>query len=136
MKGLVIAFFSGVLFSVGLVISGMTNPDKVLGFLDLFGQWDPSLVFVMLGAVVFNFFSFRFLSSRQPYCAPQHYLPTKKEIDKKLLIGSSLFGIGWGLSGICPGPGLVNLITLQNGALIFVAMMLIGMFAYDKTMNR
>lgn len=126
-----IALFSGVLFSFGLVVSGMTNPAKVKNFLDVFGEWDSSLIFVMVGAVVFNFVSFRVLQARQPFCAPKHYLPTKSHLDKSLLIGSALFGVGWGLSGICPGPGLVNLVTGKMEAIVFVASMLVGMIGYE-----
>lgn len=135
MMTVLIAFVSGIIFAVGLVISGMTNPEVVRGFLDVFGEWNPALLFVMGGAVGVNFFTFKFLEKRSPLCAPQHFLPTNKEIDRKLAIGSILFGLGWGLVGICPGPGLVNLVTLQSGAVIFVAAMIVGMFGF-KLINK
>lgn len=130
MKAQAISLTSGILFSIGLVISGMVNPDKVRGFLNIFGDWDPSLAFVMIGAIGLNFFSFKFVTKKKPLCAESHSLPTKKDIDTKLIMGAALFGIGWGLLGICPGPGIVNLVTLNINAIIFVFSMLIGMTVF------
>ena len=129
MKSL-IAIVGGVLFSIGLVISGMINPNKVIGFLDIFGNWDYALAFVMGGAVIVNLILFPFILKKKPLCDETHHLPSNKQVDKKLIIGSALFGIGWGLVGICPGPGIVNLVTFDTKALAFVGAMIVGMFAY------
>ncbi len=132
MKGLV-GFVVGIIFAVGLVISGMTNPDKVIGFLDIFGSWDPALVFVMGGAVAFNLVSFAFIKKRpKPICHTEFDIPTNRVIDKKLIIGSSLFGIGWGIAGICPGPGIVNLSLFDPKAFVFVGSMLVGMVIFKS----
>ncbi len=127
-----ISLFAGVIFSIGLVISGMSDPQKVIGFLDIFGNWDYSLLFVMGGAVGVNFFTFKFLIKREPICAPKHFLPTKENLDKNLIIGSALFGIGWGILGICPGPAIVNIVTLSPTILIFIVAMLMGMILHKK----
>lgn len=127
MKAQIISLVSGIIFAIGLTISGMINPEKVRGFLDIFGNWDYSLVLVMIGAIVFNFFSFKILTKRKPLCAESHYLPTNNKIDKRLIIGAALFGSGWGLLGICPGPGIVNLVSLQPNAILFVFSMTVGM---------
>ncbi len=129
----VLAFGAGILFATGLVISGMTNPHVVTGFLDVFGTWDASLVFVMLGAVSFNFLSFKFLATKKPLCAPKHFWPDNKNLDKKLLLGSAIFGIGWGTIGVCPGPGIVNLMTFKTEAVLFVAAMIVGMLLFKVT---
>jgi uncharacterized membrane protein YedE/YeeE len=131
MKGPLFAFIAGLIFSIGLVISGMTNPQKVIGFLDLFGDWDYSLAFVMGGAVIFNFFSFRMIQKGKPICANEFSLPTKKQLDKDLLVGSILFGIGWGLLGFCPGPAMVNLVSFNLSALVFVLSMFGGMYLFQ-----
>lgn len=136
MLSLLIALISGMLFAIGLVISGMVDPHRVIGFLDIFGQWDPSLIFVMAGAVGFNLLSFRFLRGRKPVCADSHSLPTSVDLDKKLIGGAALFGIGWGLLGVCPGPGVVNLVTLNTNAFLFVGAMLLGMFVFSKTLGK
>lgn len=132
MAPFLISLISGIVFAIGLSISGMINPHKVKGFLDVFGNWDYSLVFVMGGAVVFNFISFKILSQKKPLCADEHFWPNKKEVDRKLIIGSALFGIGWGLVGICPGPALVNLIKLDEKIFVFVISMVVGMLAHQK----
>ena len=133
MKANIVSLFCGVLFAIGLTISGMINPAKVRGFLDIFGNWDISLLFVMGGAVGLNFFTFKWAKNRKPFLAGEHSLPTKTIIDRKLIFGSALFGIGWGLVGICPGPGIVNLVRLDPEIFIFVASMIIGMLLHDKT---
>ena len=127
---ILIAILSGIIFSVGLVVSGMVNPNKVIGFLDILGDWDYALAFVMGGAVIVNLILFPFILKKKPLCDNQHYLPTNKDVNKKLIIGSALFGIGWGLVGICPGPGIVNLVTLETKALVFVGAMISGMFVF------
>lgn len=130
------SFIAGLVFSVGLVISGMTDPNIVIGFLDLFGEWNPRLMFVMGGAVGINLVLFRLiLRKEKPRYAPEFSLPTKMDLDKKLLTGSALFGIGWGTLGICPGPGLVNLTTLEPLFLVFGAAMLAGMVIHKFTVK-
>ncbi|MCB9654268.1 MAG: YeeE/YedE family protein [Deltaproteobacteria bacterium] len=134
------AFGSGLLFSLGLAVAGMTRPSKVIGFLDLFGAWDPSLAFVMLGAIGVHFgLVRRILRRRSPAFEMKFRLPTRRDVDARLVVGSALFGIGWGLAGICPGPAIVSLAT---GALPFVAFflaMLAGMIVfrgYDEALKR
>src|SRR5688500_2533350 len=102
-----IGLFTGFLFGLGLVISGMSDPDKVLNFLDVFGSWDPSLAFVLSGAVLVTFFGYRFTWARgAPLLGERFELPTRKDLDPRLLAGAALFGVGWGLGGFCPGPAL------------------------------
>ncbi len=124
---LLTAFISGGLFSIGLIISGMINPNKVIGFLDIFGQWDPDLAFVMGGAVVVNLITFPFLMKRKaPVCGGEMSLPQNTKVDAPLVVGSIIFGIGWGLVGICPGPGLVNMVTLRPKMLLFMVFLILG----------
>lgn len=121
-------FFGGILFALGLGVSGMTEPAKIISFLDIFGAWDPSLIFVMVGAIGVNAILHRLITKRpSPLFEPQFYLPTKKALDKKLLFGSALFGIGWGTSGLCPGPGIAATTTGNYYPLIFVAFLIGGM---------
>lgn len=135
MKGIIVGLVSGVIFSFGLVYSGMTNPAKVIGFLDIFGAWDSSLAFVMGGAVCFNLISFHFIFKRKnPIFEKSFDLPAKKDVDNKLLIGATVFGVGWGLIGICPGPSIVNLVTLHLNSFLFVASMIVGMLVF-KLLN-
>ncbi|MBC75965.1 MAG: hypothetical protein CME64_08105 [Halobacteriovoraceae bacterium] len=132
-----VSFFAGILFSVGLVISGMTNPNIVIGFLDLFGDWDMRLLFVMGGAVGVNLVFFRLILKREtPFFEKGFNMPTAKDIDKNLILGSAMFGIGWGIMGICPGPGLVNLVTGEPLFLTFVVCMLVGMSAHRFFFNK
>lgn len=120
----------GLLFGVGLVVSGMSNPAKVLNFLDFAGTFDPSLAFVMGGAVLVAFIGFRLTLRRQrPVLAPRFQLPTRRDIDARLIVGPALFGIGWGLGGFCPGPAFTALGLAAPGTLAFVPAMLIGMWA-------
>lgn len=127
-KRRVAALVAGLLFGVGLALSGMVLPEKVIGFLDVAGKWDPSLALVMVGAIGVHFFAVRLAYKRAaPLFGGGFQLPTKKELDPKLITGAALFGIGWGLAGICPGPGLVNLLTGSFGAAVFVGAMLVGM---------
>src|SRR5690554_6318950 len=126
-----VAFGTGVLFAVGLVISGMTQPSKVVGFLDFSGDWDPSLAFVMGGAVVINALLFRLVSRRnRPLLAPKFHLPTRKDIDWRLIVGGGLFGVGWGLGGYCPGPGITSVASLQAPAFVFVGAMAARMLLF------
>ena len=135
MKGVIVGLVSGVIFSFGLVFSGMTNPSKVIGFLDIFGNWDPSLAFVMGGAVCFNLVSFRFILKRDnPLLGKKFDLPSKRDIDKNLLTGASIFGVGWGLIGICPGPSIVNIVTLHLNSFLFIGSMIAGMAVF-KILN-
>ncbi len=130
-KQALVAFVSGVVFAVGLGIGGMTLPSKVIGFLDLFGEWDPSLAFVMGGAVVVYGVGYRLVSkSPRPLFADRFRLPTRHDIDGRLLAGAALFGIGWGLGGYCPGPALTSLVTLKGPVLVFNAAMIGGMFVF------
>lgn len=123
-----VAMLSGLLFAVGLGIAGMTQPSKVIGFLDVAGDWDPSLAFVMGGAIVVYMPLLRLVKSRgRAVLAPRLSLPTRKDLDARLLLGAALFGVGWGLAGYCPGPAIVSLTTLGGPALVFGAAMLGGM---------
>jgi uncharacterized protein len=123
-----INFIAGLIFSLGLLISGMANPAKVQNFLDLAGTFDPSLIFVMLGAVVISLIGYLVVLRRpRPLLAERFLVPTLKDIDRRLVVGSGLFGIGWGLSGFCPGPAITSLPFLAKGTLIFVPAMLIGL---------
>jgi uncharacterized protein len=122
------AFIGGLVFGLGLLISGMANPAKVLGFLDIFGAWDPSLIVVMAAALVVTFVGYRLARRNgKPLLDDAHQWPVASAIDGKLILGAVLFGAGWGLIGLCPGPALVNLATLSPKVLVFVAAMLAGM---------
>ncbi len=122
----------GFIFGLGLLISGMVNPAKVLGFLDIMGAWDPSLAVVMAAALAVSYVGFAIAKRRdRPLLAPQSLWPTKSDIDSPLVIGSALFGIGWGLVGLCPGPALENLATLSPGVIVFVVAMAAGMVGHD-----
>lgn len=124
-----ISLLSGLVFGLGLVVSGMSDPAKVLNFLDLFGTWDPSLAFVMGGAVLVTFIGYRLiLKQASPMLADRFHLPGKRELDAPLLTGSALFGIGWGLGGFCPGPALTALPLTATGTLVFVPAMIAGMW--------
>ena len=125
-------FAVGLMFGVGLMASGMTDPGKVIGFLDLFGAWDPSLALVMGGAVVVGFFAFTLAKKRtSTFLGGVLRFPTNNQMDKPLVIGSLLFGAGWGLGGFCPGPALVSMADGQPKAMLFVAAMLIGMLGFE-----
>jgi uncharacterized membrane protein YedE/YeeE len=129
-------FVVGLLFGLGLMLSGMTDPGKVIGFLDLFGTWDPSLALVMGGAIMVGFFAFTVAKKRtSTFLGGALRLPTNMDMDKKLVIGSLLFGAGWGLAGFCPGPALVSMADGQPKALVFVLAMLVGMVGF-KLMDR
>tara|TARA_B100001142_G_C14077186_1_gene555946 strand:- start:299 stop:706 length:408 start_codon:yes stop_codon:yes gene_type:complete len=125
----ILALFSGSIFGLGLTISSMTNPDKVLGFLDLFNNWDPSLAFVMGGAIIITApMLFVLTKNKNLILSKEIHLPTNKEIDKKLIIGSLIFGAGWGLVGLCPGPAISSLALLEVPSIIFVIFMFIGFY--------
>jgi uncharacterized protein len=122
----------GLIFGVGLLVSGMMQPAKVLGFLDLFGAWDPSLAVVMAAALAVSVPGFALAKRHErPIFAPQSLWPTRMGIDRPLVIGAALFGIGWGLVGLCPGPALENLATLSPQVIVFVAAMAAGMVLRD-----
>ena len=127
-RRLVPALAAGLLFGAGLTISGMTDPQRVRGFLDLFGRWDPTLAFVMGGAVMVMAVAWR-LRSRMghPLFAEKFVLPGRSDLDARLILGSALFGIGWGLAGLCPGPAIASLALAPGAVLPFVAAMLAGM---------
>lgn len=128
---LLIALLAGVIFGLGLIVGGMTNPAKVLAFLDITGDWDPSLAFVMAGAIAIGFFAFRQAKRRATSVLGDIIdLPEKTRIDRQLIAGALLFGIGWGLAGFCPGPALVALTIGGSPVWIFVASMLAGMGLY------
>ena len=125
-------FAVGLMFGVGLMASGMTDPGKVIGFLDLFGAWDPSLALVMGGAVVVGFFAFSLAKKRtSTFLGGVLRFPTNTQMDKPLVIGSLMFGAGWGLGGFCPGPALVSMADGQPNAMLFVTAMLIGMLGFE-----
>ena len=125
-------FVVGLMFGVGLMASGMTDPGKVIGFLDLFGAWDPSLALVMGGAVVVGFFAFALAKKRTTtFLGGALRFPTSTQMDKPLVIGSLLFGAGWGLGGFCPGPALVSMADGQSKAMLFVGAMLVGMLGFE-----
>jgi uncharacterized membrane protein YedE/YeeE len=125
-------FIVGLLFGWGLLISGMTDPGKVIGFLDLTGSWDPSLALVMGGAIAVGFFAFGMAKKRtRNFFGGALHLPTSRDIDKRLLLGALLFGAGWGLAGFCPGPGIVSMAAGQPKAMVFVVAMLAGMLVFE-----
>ena len=130
-------FVAGFLFGIGLIVSRMIDPGKVLGFLDLAGSWDPSLAFVMGGAILVGFFAFLIAKKRAvTFLGGALQLPKATTIDKRLVIGSLIFGIGWGLAGFCPGPALVTMAMGQSKALVFVVAMLAGMAIFEVLERR
>lgn len=121
----------GLLFGLGLIVSGMSNPAKVLAFLDVAGRWDPSLALVMAGAVAVSAAGYRVARWRgRPVLAPRLEIPTRRDLDPRLLAGAALFGVGWGLAGLCPGPALTLLTIVPGEALTFVAAMVVGMLLF------
>ncbi len=125
------ALAAGAVFGLGLAMSGMTDPERVLGFLDVFGAFDPALLFVLGGAVLTTLVLFGFVLKRgRPLLAAAFQLPTRKDVDRKLLGGTALFGAGWGIAGYCPGPALAGLGMLSVEALWFIPAMLVGMLAH------
>ncbi|WP_374763631.1 DUF6691 family protein [Yunchengibacter salinarum] len=133
MRTILFALVSGLIFGLGLALSGMANPEKVIGFLDITGRWDPSLVMVMVGGILVSLVGYRLAFRQQaPLCAARFDIPTKRGIDPQLIIGAGLFGVGWGLVGLCPGPAWTMLATQPREALLFITMMLVGLFVTDK----
>jgi uncharacterized membrane protein YedE/YeeE len=125
------AFLAGLVFGAGLLVSGMTDPGKVKGFLDVAGSWDPSLAFVMAGAILVAFFAFRLAGRRgRTFLGGALHLPNRRDIDLRLVAGSIVFGIGWGMAGFCPGPALVAFASGVDQAAVFVIAMLGGMLVY------
>lgn len=126
------AFVAGLLLGMGLIISGMTDPSKIIGFLDLAGKWDPSIAFAIGGAVLVAFVAFRFARKLTVSFlgAPMH-LPAARQVDRQLILGSLAFGVGWGLAGYCPGPAVVALGAGQDKAVVFVIAMIAGMALYE-----
>ena len=136
MMSKIVSCISGIIFGVGLSVSNMINPEKVLGFLDIFGLWDPSLIFVMLGAIIISapvFFLFK--SKNKPLFADNFTMPTLKSIDKNLIVGSGTFGIGWGLVGFCPGPAISSLALLNTYSVYFV-LSIVGGFLLTEFLNK
>lgn len=136
MKQAILALIAGIVFGLGLAISQMINPAKVLGFLDIAGRWDPSLAFVMAGALLVSFFGFRLSRGwASPLWAPRFELPTRRDLDRRLIGGAVIFGIGWGLVGFCPGPLFASLVFGLKESLIFAAAMTLGAWLQHK-LNR
>lgn len=137
MRAVIVALLSGTLFGSGLAVSGMTDPQRVRGFLDLFGRWDPTLVFVMGGAVVVMSLVWMFQRRMTaPFFAEAFSLPSRKDIDGKLLGGAALFGIGWGIAGLCPGPGFAALALAPQEAVLFLAGLVGGMVLFRLTLDK
>ncbi len=129
----IFAFLCGLIFGVGLLISGMENPEKVLGFLDLSQPWDPSLAFVMIGAIAVGIVGFALVKGKKrAFCGVPIMLPANNAIDRTLVVGAILFGLGWGLAGICPGPALVLLGAGVGKGLLFILAMLVGMWLVNR----
>jgi hypothetical protein len=132
-----ISFVVGFIFALALGFSGMTQVHNVRGFLDVFGQWSPNLIGVMAGAIMVHAFAYYFIRRRKtPLLDVKFHVPTRKDIDKRLLIGAALFGIGWGWAGICPGPGIVAATSGDSNILIFVGSMFLGMLIFKGVEKR
>ena len=125
----IISLVSGIIFGVGLVISEMINPEKVLGFLDLFGNWDPSLAFVMIGALIVSSPLFHIIKNKEkPLFAEKFNYSNNKEVNNRLIVGSALFGAGWGLGGLCPGPAISSIALININSITFVFVMFFGFY--------
>ncbi len=131
MKNNMSAWIVGFVFALGLGLSGMTRPEKVIGFLDVFGKWDVSLIFVMVGSIIVHFISYKLIRKRpSPLFSHKWHVPDKTKITPSLVFGSLLFGVGWGLAGYCPGPVITSLGSFQLRPLLFTISMLVGMYAF------
>jgi uncharacterized membrane protein YedE/YeeE len=125
------ALFMGILFALGLGVSGMTQPQKVVGFLDLFGDWNPALAFVMVGAIALHALVYPLITRRSsPILTDQFHLPTRSDLTGSLLTGAAIFGVGWGLGGFCPGPGITSLASGNVASFVFVGGMITGMYGF------
>lgn len=125
---IIVALFSGIIFGIGLALGGMLDPSKVAGFLDIFGTWDPSLAFVMGGGVIVNAIGYFFINKRsKPVLAVGFQVPKSDAIDKPLVIGAIIFGIGWGLSGLCPGPAVASILLNPADGIGFIAFLIAGL---------
>lgn len=130
MKGL-ISFAVGILFAIGLGVSGMTQTHVVKGFLDVFGNWNLNLIGVMVGAIIVHSIVYHLVKKKEsPLLDTKFYLPTKKDVDWRLFTGAAIFGLGWGWAGICPGPGLVSLASGDTNILVFIIAMIVSMFGF------
>ncbi len=129
----VVSFLVGLVFAIGLAVSGMTQPERIINFLNPW-SWDPSLIFVMIGAVGFHMITYPLIRRRSsPLLDTKWHVPTRKDISVRLLLGSALFGVGWGLGGFCPGPAVTSLASGDIRAILFVSAMVIGMLLFKKT---
>jgi hypothetical protein len=134
---IVTSFVIGLIFGLGLILSGMTNPAKIIGFLDIFGKWDPSLLLVMFGAIIVTATSFHLTKHRKQSLLGQPLnVPSAGRIDHKLILGSLIFGAGWGLAGYCPGPSLVSILQGGYQPIVFVISMLVGMVFFEISTKR
>jgi uncharacterized membrane protein YedE/YeeE len=132
MRENLVALGTGILFGLGLGISQMIDRERVLGFLDIIGNWDPTLAFVMGGAVLVTLISFRFILRRsRPLFGSKFYVPTRQDIDRNLVLGAALFGVGWGIAGYCPGPAITATVLGKANPFIFLVAMLVGSLAYE-----
>jgi uncharacterized membrane protein YedE/YeeE len=133
MAQITVAFALGIIFALGLTVSEMINPARVIGFLDLAGRWDPTLLLVMAGALAVTVPIFPMILRRsKPLLAPQFSLPTKTRIDRRLILGAVIFGAGWGLAGFCPGPALAALASASPGVILFVVAMILGQWLVSR----
>ena len=131
------SLISGIIFGIGLTISGMVNPEKVLGFLNIFRSWDPSLMFVMIGAIlIYSPLHFIFKRKSRPIFAKNFFVTSKTDIDKSLIIGAIMFGAGWGLAGLCPGPAISAISFLNPSVYMFVLFMFVGFYLGNFFINK
>ncbi len=136
MKNNIAALVVGIIFALGLGISGMTRPEKVIGFLNIFGSWDASLAFVMAGAIGVHAIAYRLIRRRSsPFFSTQFYDPTSKELTPSLIVGAFIFGVGWALAGFCPGPAVTSLASFQTRPAVFVVAMILGMLIFRSYQN-
>lgn len=132
MRAILSALLGGALFGAGLALSGMTQADKVINFLDVSHAWDPSLAFVMVGAIAVHVVLFHFILRRSsPLFAERFGIPTRSDIDRRLVVGSGIFGVGWALGGYCPGPGLASLSSVAPNAIVFVLFLTVGILGFQ-----